>query len=89
MPIQLNGKKDRFVWSIASSGTFSVKSMYLDMLDHDTKYLKRYIWKMKVPLKIKVFIHSLKNQTGDRTGEAIGSGFYRSDQWFTGSQSDF
>jgi hypothetical protein len=56
MPIQLNGKKDRFVWSIASSGTFSVKSMYLDMLDHDTKYLKRYIWKMKVPLKIKVFI---------------------------------
>jgi hypothetical protein len=33
--------------------------------------------------------HSLKNQTGDPTGEAIGSCFYRSDQWFTGSQSDF
>jgi hypothetical protein len=30
--------------------------MYLDMLDDDTKCLKRYIWKMKVPLKIKVFM---------------------------------
>jgi hypothetical protein len=30
--------------------------MYLDMLDDDTKYLKKYIWKMKVPLKIKVFM---------------------------------
>jgi hypothetical protein len=33
-----------------------VKSMYLDMLDDDTKYLKKYIWKMKVLLKIKVFM---------------------------------
>jgi hypothetical protein len=29
--------------------------------------------------------HSFKNQTGDRTGEALGSGFYRSNHWFTGS----
>jgi hypothetical protein len=33
--------------------------------------------------------HSFKNRTGDRTGETIGSGFYRSDHWFTGSQSGF
>jgi hypothetical protein len=33
-----------------------VKSRYLDLLDDDTKYLKKYIWKMKVPLKIKVFM---------------------------------
>jgi hypothetical protein len=26
-----------------SSGIFSVKSMYLDLLDNDTKYLKKYI----------------------------------------------
>jgi hypothetical protein len=30
--------------------------MYLDLLNDDTKYLKKYIWKMKVPLKIKVFM---------------------------------
>jgi hypothetical protein len=56
MFIQLNGEKDTFVWGLTSSGQFTVKSMYLDMLDDDTKYLKKYIWKMKVPLKIKVFM---------------------------------
>jgi hypothetical protein len=45
-----------FVWGLTSSGIFSVKSMYLDLLDDDTKYLKKYIWKMKVPLKIKIFM---------------------------------
>jgi hypothetical protein len=30
--------------------------MYLDLLDDDTKFYKKYIWKMKVPLKIKVFM---------------------------------
>jgi hypothetical protein len=46
MPIQLDGKKDRFVWGLTSSATFTVKSMYLDMPDDDTKYLKKYIWKI-------------------------------------------
>jgi hypothetical protein len=45
-----------FFWGLTSSGTFTVKLMYLDMLDYNTKYLKKYIWKMKVPLKIKVFM---------------------------------
>jgi hypothetical protein len=33
--------------------------------------------------------HSFKNRTGERTGEAIGLGFYRSDHWFIGSVSGF
>jgi hypothetical protein len=33
--------------------------------------------------------HSFKNQTGHRTGEALGSGFYWSDHWFSGSLSGF
>jgi hypothetical protein len=33
--------------------------------------------------------HSFKKRTGDRTGEAIGSDFYRLDRWFTGSLSGF
>jgi hypothetical protein len=28
-----------------SSGVFIIKSMCLDLLDDDTKYLKKYIWK--------------------------------------------
>jgi hypothetical protein len=40
MHIQLNDEKDTFVWGLTTSGAFTVKSMYLDMLDDDTKYLK-------------------------------------------------
>jgi hypothetical protein len=56
LQVHLNDEKDMFVWGLTSSGIFSVKSMYLDLLDDDTKYLKKYIWKMKVPLKIKIFM---------------------------------
>ena len=30
--------------------------MYLDYLSGHTKFLKKYIWKIKVPLKIKIFM---------------------------------
>jgi hypothetical protein len=30
--------------------------MYLDLLDDHTPYLKKYIWKIKVPLKIRIFM---------------------------------
>jgi hypothetical protein len=35
------------------------------------------------------FMHSFKNRTDDRTGEAIGLGFYWLDHWFTGLISGF
>jgi hypothetical protein len=44
------------MWGLTNSGAFIVKSMYIDLLDDDTKFYKKYIWKMKVPLKIKVFM---------------------------------
>jgi hypothetical protein len=50
---QLNNKKDKFVWEPTTSSQFTVKSMYLDLLNDNTKYLRNYIWKMKVPLKVK------------------------------------
>jgi hypothetical protein len=54
--VDLTNEKDNFTWNLTTSGTFTVKSMYLDLLNDDTKYLKKYIRKMKVPLKIKVFM---------------------------------
>jgi hypothetical protein len=32
---------------------FLVKSMYIDYMDDHTKYLHKYLWKIKVPLKIR------------------------------------
>jgi hypothetical protein len=33
LQVQLNNEKDIFVWGLTSSGIFTVKSMYLDLLD--------------------------------------------------------
>jgi hypothetical protein len=56
MHVNLIEEKDSFIWSLTSSGSFTLKSMYLDLLDDQTKYLCKYIWKIKVPLKIKIFM---------------------------------
>jgi hypothetical protein len=52
MEVQLSSDQDFFRWNLTTSGEFSVKSMYLDFMNGHTKFLKRYIWKIKVPLKI-------------------------------------
>jgi hypothetical protein len=36
--------------------------MYLDLLDGNTVFLHKYLWKMKVPLKIKIFMRFLHRQ---------------------------
>jgi hypothetical protein len=56
MSIQLNSNNDVFKWNLVESGRFLVKSMYLDMLNDNIVFLRKYIWKMKVPLKIKIFM---------------------------------
>jgi hypothetical protein len=56
MPIHLNSNNGVFKWDLVESGRFSVKSMYLDMLNDNTVFLRKYIWKMKVPLKIRIFM---------------------------------
>jgi hypothetical protein len=47
---------DLFRWKLVPSGVYSVKSMYLDLLNDNTGYLPKYLWKMKVSLKIKIFM---------------------------------
>ena len=56
MHIQMSVEPDVFVWNLTTTGSFTVKSMYLDLLNGHTRYLRKYIWKMKVPLKIKIFM---------------------------------
>jgi hypothetical protein len=40
----------------ASTPHYRKRYMYLDLLNANTKYPRKYIWKMEVPLKIKVFM---------------------------------
>jgi hypothetical protein len=56
MEINLVNKPDKFSWSLTTSRVFSVNSMYADYMSGHTRFLRKYIWKLKVLLKIKVFI---------------------------------
>jgi hypothetical protein len=54
LDVQLTSQPDVFKWGLTKSGLYSVKSMHIDYMDDHTKYIHKYLWKIKVPLKIKV-----------------------------------
>jgi hypothetical protein len=54
--IHLNDQPDIFRWALASSGQFSVSSMYMAMIDSDIVSHNIFLWKLKIPLKVKVFL---------------------------------
>jgi hypothetical protein len=47
---------DVFVWNLMASGMFVVSSIYIDYMNGHTIYLRKYIWKIKVSLKIRIFM---------------------------------
>jgi hypothetical protein len=56
MTVTLTTEPDKFIWSLNSLGQFSVKSYCADLLNEHTIFLRKYILKLKVPLKIKIFM---------------------------------
>jgi hypothetical protein len=54
--VQLTNHRDRFVWGLHQNGLFSVKSMYRAVLGAHAIPYNNLIWKLKLPLKIKVFL---------------------------------
>jgi hypothetical protein len=62
MGVQLNNEKDKFTWHLTASRIFSVKSYYAEFMNGHTRFLKYYLWKLKVPLKIRIFMWFLYNK---------------------------
>jgi hypothetical protein len=60
--VTLTPEPDKFIWNLNESGLFTVKSMYLDLMNGHTRFLRKYLWKMKIPLKIKIFMWFLHNK---------------------------
>jgi hypothetical protein len=52
--VRLNDNEDEFRWGLSPNGIFQVRSMYNTMIV-DNIWNNRLLWKLKLPLKIKVF----------------------------------
>jgi hypothetical protein len=66
MNANLSTQQDVFVWKLPSSGKFTIKSLYLDYMNDHTKFSRKYIWKIKVPLKIRMFSRFLNQKNGNK-----------------------
>jgi hypothetical protein len=56
MDVQLSQQPGQLRWKLTKNGEFSVKSMYLHVINSSSIPSSKYVWKVKVPLKIKVFM---------------------------------
>ena len=56
MDVQLSDQCDTLKWQLSGNGVFSVKSMYLYLINFGPIPRSIHIWKVKVPLRIKIFI---------------------------------
>jgi hypothetical protein len=53
---------DYFKWSLTKSGLYTVRSLYRHLIDTHPPFGHGRIWKMKIPLKIKIFLWFLQRE---------------------------
>lgn len=54
--IPLGHSKDKFLWGLHRNGVFSVQSMYHLLMNTPSLTHNMLLWKLKLPLKIKIFL---------------------------------
>jgi hypothetical protein len=62
MSVQLSDEPDKFIWNLTTNGVFTVKSMYEDLINGHTTFLRKYLWRLKISLKIKIFMWFLNSK---------------------------
>jgi hypothetical protein len=62
MDIHLTDEKGTFIWKLTGFSQFSVRSLYAELLNGNSKFLRKYLWKIKVPLKIRIFMWFLNRK---------------------------
>ena len=53
-------EKTIFLWNLDQKGEFLVKSHYLGLIYQNVLNLNKRLWKLKAPLKIKIFLWYLR-----------------------------
>ena len=62
MEVQLSQQPDKLRWILTRSGEFTVKSMYVDVINSNPIPSSKHVWAVKVLLKIKVFMWFVHKQ---------------------------
>lgn len=56
MNVQFFDQSNKIHWKLSTNGIFSVKSMYMDLIDFGPLSRSLHMWKIKISLRIKIFI---------------------------------
>ena len=57
--MNLQEEIDVFIWTLHSSGSFSVKSLYAALINNGVR-VSQDLWQIKIPTRIKIFLWYLK-----------------------------
>jgi hypothetical protein len=68
---QINDQRDIFIWSLHQHGKFTVRSMYMALIRPQVVPRNHPIWKIKIPLKIKIFMWYLINNIAPTTDNLV------------------
>ena len=60
--VQLSYQLNKLCWKLTRSGEFTFKSMYIDVINSSVIPSSKEVWKVKVSLKIKVFMWFVHKQ---------------------------
>jgi hypothetical protein len=61
MHVRLNDQKDVFTWNLHQNSLYTVHSLYLILINNRTMtHINKQFWRVKVPLKIKIFMWYMK-----------------------------
>jgi hypothetical protein len=58
--VEIGEGSDTFKWDLTQTGKFSVKSMYSYLINTSPPVQHKKTWKLKIPLKIKIFLWYLQ-----------------------------
>lgn len=54
--VRLSNGDDKLWWNLNQNGRFTVSSFYRQLMQQSTDFPQIFLWKIKVPLKIRIFL---------------------------------
>jgi hypothetical protein len=62
MHVRLNDQNDVFTWNLHQNGIYTIHSWYLVLINNGMANINKQLWRVKIPLKIKIFIWYIKKE---------------------------